>query len=161
MGTNFINDLLHILEKNKEKRICVLGTSCTGKSTLLSQYPIGLDMDDEIWPKMTEEEQEYVCQDPWTPEIGAKMTEIVETRLTIQPGVPLFGTVLLPCDLIVYLHISDSLLQERTRLRETNFRNAKNMQIEIEKEIKNSGIETITLEVLPTLDEMHTAKKGL
>lgn len=128
---------------------------------MLSSYPVGLDMDEEIWPKMTDEEQQYVCRTPWTPEIGATMEEIVRNRLTIIPGRPLFGTVLLPCDLIIYLHINDSLLQERTSLRGANFQDAKNMQLAIEKEIQESGIEVITLEVIPSLEEVHTVKKSL
>ena len=76
------------------------------------------------------------------------MNELVRTRLSIKPNYPMFGTVLLDCDLVVYLHINDELLLERTKLRNVDFVNAKNMQIEIEKEIQDSDIETITLEVL-------------
>ena len=60
----------------------------------------------------------------------------------------MFGTVLLECDLIVYLHINDELLLERTKLRNADFGNAKGMQMKIESEIRNSGIDTITLEVM-------------
>ena len=55
--------------------------------------------------------------------------------------------VLLDCDLIVYLHIDDKLLFERTKLRNADFDNAKSMQKEIEEEIKNSKIPTITIEI--------------
>lgn len=75
------------------------------------------------------------------------MDELVLTKLTIKPGIPLFGTVLLPCDLIVYLHINDELLLERTTLRNVDFDNAKNMQSKIEQEIYASNIETIILEI--------------
>ena len=68
-------------------------------------------------------------------------------KLKIQQGEPLFGTVLLDCDLIVYLHISDELLKKRTGLRNVDYTNAKNMQTEIEEEIKTSNIKVITLEV--------------
>lgn len=60
----------------------------------------------------------------------------------------MFGTVLIDCDLIVYIHISDELLLERTKIRNVDFMNAKNMQNKIEDEIKNSGIDTIVLEVI-------------
>ena len=60
----------------------------------------------------------------------------------------MFGTVLLDCDLIVYLHISDELLLERTKIRNADFTNAKNMQKKIEDKIRNSGLDTITLEVI-------------
>lgn len=97
---------------------------------------------------LTKEETDYVCSTPWTEEIGDKMNELVRTKLSIRPGTPMFGTVLLDCDLIVYLHISDELLLERTKIRNADFTNAKNMQKKIEDEIRNSGLDTITLEVI-------------
>ena len=96
---------------------------------------------------LTKEEEEYVCTTPWTEEIGNKMDELVKTRLSIKPGIPMFGTVLLDCDLIVYLYISDDLLLERTKLRNVNFENAKRMQQKIEEDIKNSNIPCIIVEV--------------
>lgn len=143
-----IDDLIEIFNNNKDKRICVLGTTCTGKTTILKESKIGLDMDEEIFPLLSEEETNYVCTTPWTEEIGAKMDELVRSRLVIKPGVPMFGTVLLDCDLIVYLHISDELLYERTVLRNADFMNAKGMQMKIEEEIRSSNIDTITLEVI-------------
>lgn len=142
-----IEELTQIFNENKDKRICVLGTTCTGKTTLINATNMGLDMDKEIFPLLTEEETEYVCRTPWTEEIGDKMDELVRTKLSIKPGTPMFGTVLLDCDLIVYLHIDDELLFERTRLRNVDFNNAKNMQQSIEEEIRKSNIPTITIEV--------------
>ena len=104
-------------------------------------------MDKVIFPLLTKEESDYVCQTPWTKEIGEKMTYLVKTKLKIQSGEPLFGTVLLDCDLIIYLHINDELLKKRTDLRNVDFINAKNMQTKIEEEIEKSNIEVITLEV--------------
>ena len=142
-----IEELRQIFIDNKDKRICVLGTTCTGKTTLINESNKGVDMDEEIFPLLTEEETEYVCQTPWTEEIGNKMDELVRTRLSIKPGVPMFGTVLLDCDLIIYLHITDELLLERTKSRNVDFNNAKNMQLKIEEEIKKSNIPTIYIEV--------------
>ena len=142
-----IEELSEIFKENADKRICVLGTTCTGKTTLIHDTNIGLDMDDEIFPLLTPEETEYVCRTPWTEEIGNKMDELVRTKLSIKPGTPMFGTVLLDCDLIVYLHINDELLLKRTKLRNIDFINAKNMQQKIEKEIKESNIPTIFIEV--------------
>lgn len=142
-----IEQLIEIFEENRDKRICVLGTTCTGKTTLIKGRNIGLDMDEEIFPLLTEEEIEHVCRTPWTEEIGNKMDELVRTKLSIKPDTPMFGTVLLGCDLIVYLHINDELLLERTKLRNTDFSNAKNMQQKIEEEIKKSNIPTICVEV--------------
>lgn len=142
-----IEELRQIFIDNKDKRICVLGTTCTGKTTLINESNMGVDMDEEIFPLLTEEETEYVCQTPWTEEIGNKMDELVRTRLSIKPGIPMFGTVLLDCDLIIYLHITDELLLERTKSRNVDFSNAKNMQLKIEEEIKKSSIPTIYIEV--------------
>lgn len=142
-----IEQLIEIFEENRDKRICVLGATCTGKTTLIKGTNIGLDMDEEIFPLLTEEETEYVCRTPWTQEIGNRMDELVRTKLSIKQGTPMFGTVLLDCDLIVYLHINDDLLLERTKLRNTDFSNAKNMQQKTEEEIKNSNIPTIYVEV--------------
>ena len=142
-----IEELRQIFIDNKDKRICVLGTTCTGKTTLINESNMGVDMDEEIFPLLTEEETEYVCQTPWIEEIGNKMDELVRTRLSIKPGIPMFGTVLLDCDLIIYLHITDELLLERTKSRNVDFNNAKNMQLKIEEEIKKSSIPTIYIEV--------------
>lgn len=76
------------------------------------------------------------------------MDELVRDKLSIRPGSPMFGTVLLDCDLIIYLHINDELLLERTKLRDADFINAKNMQKKIEEEIESSGVNTIVLEVV-------------
>ena len=142
-----IEQLKNILSENKDKRICILGTSCTGKTTLINEFGIGKDMDEEIFPLLTKEEEEYVCKTPWTEEIGKYMNNLVRTKLKIEPGIPLFGTVLLDCDLIIYLHINDELLKERTEKRNVDFMNAKNMQKAIEEDINNSSIKTITIEV--------------
>ena len=142
-----IEELAKIFEDNKDKRICVLGTTCTGKTTIINNLHIGEDMDELIFPLLSKEEEDYVCQTPWTEEIGNKMDELVRTKLSINPGTPMFGTVLLDCDLIVYLHINDELLLERAKSRNVDFLNAKNMQQKIEEEIKKSNIPTIYIEV--------------
>ena len=33
---DYINNLKEVIDTNKEKRICVVGTSCTGKTTYLN-----------------------------------------------------------------------------------------------------------------------------
>ena len=76
-----IEELRQIFIDNKDKRICVLGTTCTGKTTLINESNMGVDMDEEIFPLLTEEETEYVCQTPWTEEIGNKMDELVIEQL--------------------------------------------------------------------------------
>ncbi len=60
----YINDLKKVIDSNKDKRICVVGTSCTGKTTYLDYSKNGLDMDKIIFPLMSDEEKKYVCQTP-------------------------------------------------------------------------------------------------
>ena len=142
-----LEEIRQIFNNNKDKRICVLGTTCTGKSTLIKELNIGIDIDKEIYPQLTSEEIEYFDNTPWTEEVGNKFDELARSRLSINPGIPMFGTVLLDCDLIIYLHINNELLLERTKSRNVDFVNAKNMQQAIEDEIKNSSIPVITIEV--------------
>lgn len=138
--TNVVDKLNNIFEQNKAKRIVVVGTTCTGKTTILEQIRYAKDMDKLVFPTMTKEEEDYVCQDPWTEEIGKFMTRLVKERVTINLGEPVFGTAILDSDLVVYLKISDKTLKERTQKRKTNFENAKNMQAQIEREIIESRI---------------------
>lgn len=42
---------------------------------------IGQDMDELIFPLLSEEEKDYVCTTPWTEEIGKKMDELVHKKL--------------------------------------------------------------------------------
>lgn len=143
----YINDLKKVIDSNKDKRICVVGTSCTGKTTYLEYAKNGLDMDQIIFPLLSSEEKEYVCQTPWTPEIGETMDRLVKERIQIKAGQPVFGTVIIDCDLIIYLDISDELLQERTKSRNVDYQDAKNMKDSIEKDIEDTTIPVIRIQV--------------
>ena len=139
--------LAEILERNKNKRIVVVGTTCTGKSTFLKQIGNAHDMDDLIFPQLSQEEKNYVCQNPWTEEIGKTMTRLVKEKVKIKAGEPVFGTVVLYSDLIIELIISDELLRQRTAFRGVDFQNAKNMQRQIGGEVKQSGLPVIKFNV--------------
>ena len=97
---------------------------------------------------MTEEEKEYVCQTPWTPEIGETMDRLVKERIKINPGQPVFGIVIIDCDLIIYLDISDELLQERTKSRNVNYQDAKSMKESIEQDLEETSIPVIRIKVM-------------
>lgn len=43
-----VNALNAIFERHKKDRICVLGTTCCGKTTLLKQIPGCVDLDEEL-----------------------------------------------------------------------------------------------------------------
>lgn len=144
---SYINDLKKVLEQNTDKRVCVVGTSCTGKSTYLKYAKNGLDMDEIIFPLLTKQEKEYVCQTPWTEEIGQTMNRLVRERIKIQPGQPVFGTVIIDCDLVVYLNISDDLLRKRIQSRGVNYSDVKMMKDNIEKELENVEVPVVIVDV--------------
>ena len=144
---SYINDLKKVLEQNSDKRVCVVGTSCTGKSTYLKYAKNGLDMDEIIFPLLTDQEKEYVCQTPWTEEIGQTMNRLVRERIKIQPGQPVFGTVIIDCDLVVYLNISDDLLRKRIQSRGVNYSDVKMMKDNIEQELENVEIPVVMVDV--------------
>ncbi|MBP3596165.1 MAG: hypothetical protein J6J60_02025 [Clostridia bacterium] len=144
---SYINDLKKVLEQNSDKRVCVVGTSCTGKSTYLKYAKNGFDMDEIIFPLLTDQEKEYVCQTPWTEEIGQTMNRLVRERIKIQPGQPVFGTVIIDCDLVVYLNISDDLLRKRIQSRGVNYSDVKMMKDNIEKELENVEVPVVIVDV--------------
>ena len=57
-----INTLDAIFERHRNDRICVLGTTCCGKTTLLRQIPGCVDLDDELWPQLTQEEADFISR---------------------------------------------------------------------------------------------------
>ena len=138
-----ITKLQNIIEKHKDKRIVVVWTTCTGKSTFVMNIKDSLDMDDIIFPLLSEDEKNYVCQSPWTQDIWDTMNNLVKQRIKTKIWQPLFGTVIVDSDLIVYLKINDDLLRQRTASRNASFTDAKQMQKQIEQQIQNSWIHTI------------------
>lgn len=147
-----VEKISHIFSSNTEKRICVIGASCVGKSTLLRYLPEAIDMDDllfgneqkEIEPLLTQAEKDYVCG-PWTPEVGQFMTKKAHESIKIEVGHPVFGTIVFPSDLIVEINVPDNILRERIRQKNINEKDVFNMKAQIESEIKKSGIEKIVV----------------
>ena len=129
-----------ILDKNKDKRVVILGTTCTGKTTLHKLLPDAVDMDEALFPLLTPEESDYVNQTPWTEEIGAFMRQLVLDKVRVEPGKPLIGTIVAACDLIIILQISDKLLGERCIRRRVSMGDAKNMRKQIMDSAHGSGI---------------------
>jgi hypothetical protein len=127
-----IDSLNKIFDKHKKDRICIMATTCCGKSTLHEQMPGTVDMDDELWPQLTKEEEAYINQKPWTKEIGDFAGRLVRERVTVKPGHPLFTLILLDCEVLVYLDISDELLSEHCEKRQADFQDAKNVKDAIE-----------------------------
>lgn len=135
-----VTGLNQLLSEHSDQRVIVVGTTCTGKSTMLPFINRAVDQDKVVFPKLTKEEADFVCQTPWTEEIGRTMMTFVRERVEVKPGYPVFGTVVIDCDHIVLLKISDELLRLRTDKRKSHFEDAKNMQRQLEKEVRSSGI---------------------
>ena len=75
------------------------------------------------------------------------MVQLVRERVKSEIGKPLFGTVVVDADFVILLKISDDLLRERVASRNVRFQDAKNMQAQIEEEVRNSGIPWIEFRV--------------
>lgn len=132
-----INALNVIFEKHKNDRVCVLATTCCGKSTLQEQISGTVDMDEVLWPQLTKDEEAYICQKPWTREIGNFTSKLVKERVTVKAGQPIFSLILLDCEVIVYLDISDELLAEHCKKRGSAFQDAKNVKNAIENTVNS------------------------
>ncbi len=127
-----INTLEAIFEKHRNERIYVLATMCCGKTTLLEQIPNCVDMDSIAFANITDEEAALISQTPWTKEIGDAVDKIVYRNVKVKPGSPVFGTVIVDCDIVIYLDISDELLAKHCQKRGANFADAKQMKQAIE-----------------------------
>ena len=148
-----VEKMKKLFADNIEKRICVVGASCVGKSTLLGYLPEAVDMDDLLFgnkqkgivPLLTQKEIDYVCG-PWTPEVGQFMTRKSHELIKTEAGHPVFGTIVFPSDLVVEITVPDNILRERIRRRNTDEKDVFNMKAQIESEIERSGIEKIVVE---------------
>ncbi|MEG0553854.1 MAG: hypothetical protein RR533_10095 [Carnobacterium sp.] len=147
------DQLEELFTRYREKRICVLGTTCCGKSTLQQCFSQSVDMDEVLWTTLTKEEETYICSKPWTNDIGRFTSKIVKERMVIEPGHPLFSLILLECDMIVYLEISDGLLREHCNKRSASFEDAKNVKLAIEKAIDEKRADTNIKVFILSVDE--------
>jgi hypothetical protein len=132
-----------LFDEHCDKRISVVGTFCVGKTTLVRNLPGAQDMDDLLLPKLSKEETECVYNTPWSEDLGRYVIRLARERVLVEPGKPVFGTVVLECDLIVHLTISGPLLRERTSLRKTGFEDGKRLQAQIEQEIRQTALPVI------------------
>jgi len=117
--TETLNALKAIFKTHKHERICVIGTMCCGKTTLLkqlSEYNC-IDVDDELWPQISEEEITVLSQTPITREIINAIYKLAHEKIAIKPGYPLFGFAIHDCEAVVYLDISEDLLDAHCKKR--------------------------------------------
>jgi hypothetical protein len=154
LGLTDAQSLRGVLLEHANKRVAVLGPPCIGKSTILRHIPEALDMDAILFPQLSPEEKKTVFRKPWSPSVGHEMNRLARARITAVSGHPIFATVVLDVDLIVYLKISDELLRKRVDLREQDrrqvFDDVKGIQRQLEADIQLSGIPV--LEFLVTDD---------
>ena len=129
-----INTLEAIFEKHENERICVLSTTCVGKTTITMKNPLWIDVDILLGECMTKEEIEFCSKIPWTEEIGDVYGKIMSERVKIEPGYPLFCSMILDCEVVVYIDISDENLLNHCKKRGVNFEYALQMKNEIEKD---------------------------
>jgi len=119
ISNEITNALINIFKKHSNERICVIGTMCCGKTTLvrkLSPYNC-VDADDELWPQIPKDEMDTLSQRPITKEIIDTVFTLMYERVTAKPGCPLFGITILDCEVVVYLDISLQLLRKHCETR--------------------------------------------
>lgn len=149
-GSAQLASLQKLLRANKKKRVVVLGPPCIGKSSLVQQIPESRDMDDILFPQLSLEEKRVVFRKPWRPSVGQKMKELARQKIVVEPGRPVFATVILEADLIIWLQIDDLLLQRRiaNRLeRPQIYQDVKAMEAQLSYDIERSGILYVIFEI--------------
>lgn len=137
-----LNTLKAIFEKHKNERVCVIGTICIGKSTILNQLPEYNceDLDAVLWPYIPEEEMELfnrLSKKPWSTEMGNEVDRLIYKYAKVKSGRPLFTTVIIDCEAVVYLDISDHLLAKHCEKRGTSFEDSKKVKESIEGDWNN------------------------
>lgn len=135
-----------VFKQHVHRRIAVLGPPCAGKSTILRHIPEARDMDIILFPQLSSVEKQIVFQKPWSPFVGEEMTRLARSRIVVLPGYPVFATVVINVDLIVYLKMHDELLMKRVLIRQErrqSFRDVKGIQLQLEVDILESGIPSI------------------
>ena len=133
-----VNTMKAIFDEHKNERICVVGTMCCGKTTLIKQLKEYncIDSDDEFWPSAPKEEYEFYSQRPFTKEMSDSLHQLFCERILVKPGFPMFGVYILDCDVIVYLDIEENLLKNHCiRRGDTDFSDAFNLKKWLEDDI--------------------------
>jgi deoxyadenosine/deoxycytidine kinase len=128
-----INTLNAIFEKHQHERIVVLTTTCVGKTEMIKLMPQWIDADVLLGQSITDEEIIDAIQS----QKGVKYIRIYEKKLykkiKITPGIPVFGSCVIDCDVLVYLDISEKNLLSHCQKRGRDF----NFVLELKEEIEN------------------------
>jgi len=135
-----IQKLIEIFENNTDKRILVLGTTCSGKTTLLKSLPECRDMDALVWELLPSEIQAELSNPSWTDDMCNTWREYVikaKQIIKIEAGHPLFAATSFDSDIIVYLNIDENTLRERTKKRNIEYEIAVANDNRIKEELRN------------------------
>ena len=142
-----------IIQENPTKRILILGTICSGKKTLLTQLKKGEEYD-KVFDCLFIKKFGYI-DTRW---ISSEEKEALKKEVEIKKGIPMFSKEILPCDLLLFLHIHEPLLKLRTTTMQKSFYEAKRIQETLKRQLKNVSAPVIILEVEPR--EIHPEKKS-
>jgi len=137
-----LNTLKAIFEKHNDERVCVIGTVCAGKSTILNKLAeYGCeDLDAVVWPLIPEDEMvvfNQLAKDPWSEDFGNEIDRLIYKYAKVKPGNPLFTSVIIDCEAVVYLDISDDLLAAHCKERGVSYEDAKKIKEAIEGDWNN------------------------
>jgi dephospho-CoA kinase len=147
---DIIQKLKEIFKHNSKKRILVLGTTCSGKTTLLKNLPECLDMDALVWELLPEEIQHELSTPTWTDDMCKTWREYVikaKKIIKIEAGHPLFAATSFDSDIIVYLNIDEKTLRERTTKRNIKYETAVENDNRIKEEIRTANLPIIVINI--------------
>jgi len=145
-----IQKLKRIFDKNKHKRVLVLGTTCAGKTTLIKSLPECLDQDEICWALLPKDLEEKLSNGPWTEKMIESWNNHVEhaTQIVeIEAGRPLFAGSMFKSDIIVYLNINEKTLRERTSKRGIAYETASNHNNKIKEMLESTDLPVIVIDI--------------
>jgi len=145
-----LDKLRKIFAENSDKRICVVGFSCIGKSTLVRDLPECLDFDDIVWQQMPKKVYDELksIPEPWDETTMTIWKEYVKnTHVNIKLRQPVFSIRVEDCDLLVYLTLDEKEHRNRVAKRKKDFELLANHRAKIEKAVKESNLPTITVKL--------------
>lgn len=98
-----MNELQRILQENRDKRVIIVGTVCISKDMMDEVLPGVRSMSQALWPITTPVDKEQLRWRPWSRDTWEFTRALVNEKIKIQAGSPMYGTVFTDCDMIVYL----------------------------------------------------------
>jgi hypothetical protein len=78
-----------------------------------------------------------LLKQPWSNEVGDEVDRLTYKYLKAIPGKPLFSSVIVDCEVVVYLDIADDLLKLHCERRNFSFTDSMNCKIAIEGDWDN------------------------